>query len=148
MAMMGKRITMLATAAPVVIEMVRKYWPLIEQKLRENPELLNRFQDQLKRLSKARQAGYSPDALRDRLSILREQVAYLRASADDAGEARRAATFAKQLDNLEASIRTAEAAVGRHRTKDLRMISAKVDTLTEKVVTAFIDEKSQDSYPL
>lgn len=147
MVKMGKRITILTTAAPVVIEMVRKYWPLIEQKIRENPELLHGVQDQLKKLSKARQAGYTPDALRDRLAILREQVAYLRASADDDAEARRAQLFQKQIENLSASIRTAEAAAGRHRTKDLRMISDKVDTLTEKVVTAFIDEKSQDSYP-
>ena len=147
MALTPKRITLLTTAAPVVIEMVRKYWPVIEQKIKENPELLHSIQDQLKKLATARKAGFTPDALRDRLAILREQVAYLRAPADDDGEALRATVFQKQIENREASIRTAEAASGRHREKDLRMISEKVDALTEKVVTAFIDEKSQDSYP-
>ena len=60
MALTPKRITLLTTAAPVVIEMVRKYWPLIEQKLRENPELLSSVQAQLRRLAELRKAGNSP----------------------------------------------------------------------------------------
>lgn len=147
MAMNRKAITILTSAAPVVIEMVRKYWPLIESKLRENPELLHTVQGQLHRLSELRHAGNTPQALRDRIAILREQVAYLRASADNDGEVRRAALFSKQLDNLEASIRVTEAATARHKTKDLRHISQNLDGMTEKVVLAFIDEKSQDSYP-
>ena len=147
MALTPKRITLLTTAAPVVIEMVRKYWPLIEQRLRENPELLAGVQAQLRRLSELRKAGNSPESLRERIGILREQVAYLRASADDDGEVRRAATFTRQLDKLEASIRVVDAATSRQRTKDLRMISKSLDSLTEKVMTAFIEEKSQDSYP-
>ncbi|NCD18226.1 MAG: hypothetical protein EOL91_13170 [Actinobacteria bacterium] len=147
MALTPKRITLLTTAAPVVIEMVRKYWPLIEQKLRENPELLSSVQVQLRRLAELRKAGNSPESLRERIGILREQVSYLRASADDDGEVRRAATFTKQLDKIEASIRVVDAASPRHRTKDLRVISKSLDALTEKIMEAFIEEKSQDSYP-
>lgn len=147
MALTPKRITLLTSAAPVVFEMVRKYWPLIEQRLRENPELLAGVQAQLRRLSELRKAGNSPESLRERIGILREQVSYLRVSADDDGEVRRAATFTRQLDKLEASIRVVDAATSRQRTKDLRVISKSLDSLTEKVMTAFIEEKSQDSYP-
>lgn len=147
MALTPKRITLLTSAAPVVFEMVRKYWPLIEQRLRENPELLAGVQAQLRRLSELRKAGNSPGSLRERIGILREQVSYLRVSADDDGEVRRAATFTRQLDKLEASIRVVDAATSRQRTKDLRVISKSLDSLTEKVMTAFIEEKSQDSYP-
>ncbi|MGM0385731.1 MAG: hypothetical protein ACQERF_07105 [Actinomycetota bacterium] len=147
MALTPRRITLLTSAAPVVIEMVRKYWPLIEQKLRENPELLAGVQAQLHKLAELRKSGNSPEALHERIGILREQVSYLRASADDDGEVRRAATFTKQLDKLEASIRVTDAATPRRRAKDLRIISHTLDTLTEKVMTAFIEEKSQDSYP-
>lgn len=147
MALTPKRITLLTTAAPVVIELVRKYWPLVEQKLAEHPEVLTAMQNQLRRLTELRKAGTSPAALRDRIGILREQVSYLRVSADDDGEAHRAASFSRQLDNLEASIRVTDAASRGRRARDLRVISRTLDSLTEKVMTAFIEEKSQDSYP-
>ena len=81
MALTPKRITLLTTAAPVVIEMVRKYWPLIEQKLRENPELLSSVQVQLRRLA-ALERKKLQDEYKEVMALIKELEALL-ASLDD-----------------------------------------------------------------
>lgn len=147
MGLRGKAvISILTTAGPIVFEMVRKYWPTIKEAIEKNPELLKAAQDQLKRLSLARQSGHSVEGIRERLGILREQVSYLHASADNSAEVRQAATFRAQLDRFEASlVTTAAAGSARARTRELRLISANLDKLTERILMAFVEEKISDS---
>lgn len=147
MGIRGKAVvTVLTTAGPIVYEMVRKYWPTVKRALEDNPELLRNVQDQLRRLSAARHSGHTSDSIRERIAILREQVDYLQASADNPLEANAATSFRAQLDRFEVSVNTANAAsTAKERNRDLRLISDNLDRLTEKILIAFVEEKAADS---
>ena len=75
--------------------------------------------------------------------MLRGNVEYLAASADDDAERERAAQWAKQLDHCEQAARLVQAP-GATR-KDRKALKTRVDALRSEIVAAFIQEQGEDA---
>ena len=88
-------------------------------------------------------AGGVDDAdVGDTIAMLREQVAYLLESADDAAERERALAWGAKLERLErahALVRPGSSATERRR------LEAQVEALRAQVVAAFLVERIEDA---
>ncbi|WP_127126216.1 hypothetical protein [Georgenia sp. SYP-B2076] len=145
MGKVGTLMKIAVAAGPAVWEAVRRYGPVLERLRQENPEVYRLISDQVSRLATTRREARGPEALRRRLGVLRDQVAYLTASADDDGERRRAAEWRRQLDKLEASLPLLSA-MSRHKAaQEERHVDARIDALSEQILSAYIDEQEEDA---
>ena len=136
-------LAVVATAAPVVIQTIRRYWPLVKETLESNPQLAQSVQKQVGRLA-VRRSGLSLTSVGERIGLLRDQVGYLALSSDSDGEARTAEYCRSRLDAFDASLRVIATANPKLRKKELRRVSKELDTLTDKIVSAFIVETAED----
>lgn len=117
-----------------------KYGPEVWQWLRKNPDVADALQQQATRLKTS--GGLSDEAMRGTLDALRDQVEYLRNSADDEGEATRATKWAAELTRLEHAV----AVLGDDAAKNERKrVRARIDRLRGKVLSAFLDEQIEDA---
>ncbi|MFH5822706.1 hypothetical protein [Georgenia sp. AZ-5] len=144
MGKVGTLIKVAVAAGPTVWETVRRLAPVLTKLRQENPEVFNAVTEQVTRLARARREGRGPEALRRRIDVLREQVAYLVASADDEGERRRAEGWRRQLDKLEASLPLLGAMSSHAGAREAKHIDERIDALSEEVLSAFIDEQRED----
>ena len=132
-------------AGPTVVEVVRKFGPTLTKAMKENPEVFRVVQTQVDRMAKARKSGHGSEGLRRRVNILRDQVAYLHASADDARETRRAEEWRRQLDKIDASISVLGAMGKETATREEDHIGKRIDKLSGEILSAFIDEQEEDA---
>ncbi len=112
------------------------------RKLSENPELFAKVQGQLERLLKNRGGG-TASAMRATVDALRDQVSYLKDSADDDAEHRRATAWEKQLADCEHAIALLDtpAATRKHR----KVAKKRIASLHDEIVTAFLIEQEEDA---
>ena len=75
--------------------------------------------------------------------ILREQVDYLAASADDELEAQQAAEWAKRLDSCERAAQLLKAP-GTTR-KDRKALKKRIEALRTDIFAAYIEERGEDA---
>lgn len=118
--------------APVVVPVVLKMW--------QDPRLRAQIQEVAAKLV-ASEKPTAQDMLAT-IEVLRSQVRELAASADDAGEVRRAEEWQKQLDGYEkaAHLLTAPGAT----TKDHKKLRRRIDTLRSRVLDAHMTEIAED----
>ncbi len=128
----------------MVIQTIRRYWPLVKETLESNPQLAQSVQKQVGRLAAVRRSGLSLTSVGERIGLLRDQVGYLSLSSDSDGEARTAEYYRGRLDAFDASLRVIATANPKLRKKELRRVSKELDTLTDKIVSAFIVETAED----
>ncbi|MCK6212223.1 hypothetical protein KZX45_16905 [Georgenia sp. EYE_87] len=148
MGRLGALVKFAAVAGPTVWKVVQTFGPTLTRLRRENPEVFGAVEKQVRKLAEARQAGKSPDALRRRISALRDQVAYLRASADDEGERRRAEAWRVQLDKIEASLPLLGAMSTKVAARERAHVDQRIDELSAEILAAFIDEQDEDARQL
>lgn len=123
-----------------VVTIVGTAGPVVAKYLKEHPEIAQSVQDTVTRLVKRRAGG--PAGLRETIAVLREQVAYLRTSADDERETRRAEAWARRLEDLDHAAAMLTGGASRSELKTLRTT---VMTLRGEILTAFIAEKAEDA---
>ncbi len=116
--------------------------PVVAKYLKDHPEIATSVQDTVTKLVKKRTSG--PAGLRETIAVLREQVEYLTASADDAAEAGRARAWSRQLDNLDHAAAMLASSASRAEVKALR---AKVTAVRGEILAAFIAEQADDAAP-
>ncbi len=117
-----------------------KYGPVVLAWLSSNPEVAANVQQQVRRL--LRSSGPSSDAMRQSLKAMREQVEYLRRSADDNAERARADRWAASLTGLEHALEL----LGPGSAKaDLKRLRARVDGLRSEILDAFLAEQIEDA---
>ncbi|MGO1259212.1 MAG: hypothetical protein ACTMII_09695 [Brachybacterium sp.] len=126
-------ISLAMTLSPFAIELIRK--------AADNPEVWKKVQEQILRLGQHR--GDTPEDMRQTIEALREQIVYLTESADDDAEAKQAATWGKQLEQLDraAALLTAP---GATRTQK-KTLKKKIGTLRAEILKAFIAEVDEDA---
>src|SRR5699024_3446781 len=118
--------------------------------LSAHPEVWQRVKEQTARLQKP--STSTPDGVLTTTQILREQLHYLRDSADDDEEARRAQHSAKRLDTCERAAQLLKAP-GATR-KDRKALRTRVEALRSEIFAAYIEEMGEDAqaaeppYPL
>ena len=89
-----------------------------------------------------RSSGQSSDAMRQSLKAMREQVEYLRRSADDNAERTRADRWAASLTGLEHALEL----LGPGSPKaDLKRLRDRVDALRSQILDAFLAEQIEDA---
>lgn len=118
----------------------RKYGPEAMSWLMKNPQVADRIQREVQRLT--RSSGQSSDAMRQSLKAMREQVEYLRRSADDNAERARADRWAASLTGLEHALEL----LGPGSPKaDLKRLRDRVDALRSQILDAFLAEQIEDA---
>ena len=123
-----------------VVAIVGTAGPIVAKYLKEHPEITQNVQDAVGKLLAQRTAG--PQGMIETVIALREQVAYLRTSADDEAEARRAAEWSRRLDNLEHAAQMLRNGSSRRETK---AVKEQLGTLRGEILAAFIAEQADDA---
>jgi hypothetical protein len=126
---LGTVATIVGTAAPVVT----KY-------LKDHPEILQSVQESVTKLVAKRTNG--PAGMLETIAVLREQVTYLRTSADDERETQRAVEWSRRLDNLERAAHLLRDGASRREKKAVR---GKLMALRGEILAGFIAEKAEDA---
>ncbi|KAE8764671.1 hypothetical protein [Georgenia thermotolerans] len=132
------------TAGPAVWEAVRRMGPMLTRMREENPEIYNLVSQQVTRMASARQENRGEEGLRRRIGVLRDQVAYLIASADDDAESRRAEDWRRQLDKIEASLPLLGAMSRHAAAKEAKHVDERIDALSAQILSAYVDEQRED----
>lgn len=123
-----------------IVAIVGTTGPIVAKYLKEHPEITQSVQDAVTKLVAQRTAG--PRGMLETVIALREQVAYLRTSADDEAEARRAAEWSRRLDNLEHAAQMLRNGGSRRETK---AVKEQLGVLRGEILAAFIAEKAEDA---
>ena len=137
-----------AVAGPAVVKVVQKYGPTLTELRKSNPEVFDAVQNQVRKMAEARKAGKSPEVLHRRIAALRDQVAYLRQSADDEGERQRAEDWRAKLDKIEASLPLLSAMSSKAAARERAHVDARIDELSSEILSAYIDEQEEDARQL
>lgn len=109
--------------------------------LSTHPEVWDGIKEQGAKLQKF--ATDRPDGVLKTVRILREQVDYLAASADDELEAQQAAEWAKRLDSCERAAQLLKAP-GTTR-KDRKALKKRIEALRTDIFAAYIEERGEDA---
>ncbi|WP_163544430.1 hypothetical protein [Occultella kanbiaonis] len=123
------------------IKWIGPFLPKAIEAIKQNPEIWQGIQDQANRLT--RRKGSAVQDVLATIEVLRDQVAYLAESADDADESRRAVAWSKRLSHCE---HAAQLLTAPGTTKDERKaLAARVARLRTEIFTAFIAEQGEDA---
>ncbi|WP_206448106.1 hypothetical protein [Agrococcus sp. KRD186] len=114
--------------------------PIILKYLKDHPELWQGLVESFKKVVVRRGAG--PRELSKTIAGLREQVVYLRESADDDGEVHRAEEWSRRLDNLDRVAALLGDGASRNEVKELR---ERVLALRKVIIEAFVVEHAEDA---
>lgn len=117
-----------------------KYGPLVWTWLASNPDIAERIQREVQRLG--RSSGQDPEAMRASLKAMREQVEYLRDSADDDAERDRAKAWSASLTRLGHAV---EMLRGGSSRVDRQRLRKHIDTLRAEILDAFLIEQIEDA---
>lgn len=131
---------------PTVALVVARYGPQIRQLMKENPEVFERITGQFKKTIQARKEQNSkPEGLADRCALLREQVTYLYASANNAEVARQASAWRKEIESIERSIPLLNAMGRKQRSTEKRKIEHRIDKLSSQILAASLVDDIEDA---
>lgn len=123
-----------------VVAIVGTAGPVVAKYLQEHPEIGQAVSEKVAKLVKARSRG--PAGMRETIAVLREQVTYLRASADSEAETRRAQEWERRLDNLDHASAMLRDGASRSEVKAVR---ERLGTLRGEILAAFIAEQAEDA---
>lgn len=128
-----KAIAFIGAATPIVIRIV--------QTLKDNPEISDFVKEQLAKLKRHDKA--TPEAMLATLEALREQVALLTGSADDAQEAAQAAAWSAKLDSATraAKLLAAPGSTAKQR----KTLKKQIDALRQDIFAAYVTELAEDA---
>ncbi|WP_156251704.1 hypothetical protein [Pseudactinotalea terrae] len=126
---LGTVATIVGTAGPVVT----KY-------LKDHPEILHSVQEAVTKLVAKRTRG--PAGMLETIAVLREQVSYIRTSADDEHETQRAVEWSRRLDNLERATHLLRDGGSR---REKNAVREKLIALRGEILAGFIAEKADDA---
>ena len=142
--MAGKKLVPSSGRAGSAIRAAQWALPLLAAGARwlsAHPEVWERVKEQAATLQKP--STSTPDGVLTTTQILREQVDYLRDSADDDEEVRRAQDWAKRLDSCERAAQLLKAPVATR--KDRKALRTRVEALRSEIFAAYIEEMGEDA---
>lgn len=142
--MAGKNLVPSSSTARAAINTAKWAIPLLAAGARwlsSHPEVWESIKEQGARLQKA--TTDKPDGVLTTVGLLREQVDYLAASADDPAEAQQAQDWARRLDSCERAAQLLKAP-GTPR-KDRKTLKKRVEALRTQIFAAYIEEMGEDA---
>lgn len=123
-----------------VVAIVGTAGPVVAKYLRDHPEIRESVNEAVANLLRRRASG--PDGMIGTIAALREQVHYLRTSADDAEESRRAEEWSRRLDRLEHAAQLLRDGGSRRETKTVK---DKLTALRGEILAAFVAGQADDA---
>lgn len=129
----GKALELAVMAAPFALGALKK--------VAENPDLAKKVQEQFDRLLK--HSGDSTADMLETVKVLREQVGYLLASADDERDVARANAWSKQLEQCERAVQLVS--VPGATRKERRTLKKRIAGLRTEILEAFVSETQEDA---
>lgn len=123
-----------------VVALVGTAGPVVAKYLRDNPEIGQTVNEAVTKLLKRRSSG--PEGVIETIAVLREQVAYLEASADDDDETQRAQRWGRRLDNLEHAAALLRDSASK---REMRTVRDQLTTLRGEILAAFVAEQADDA---
>lgn len=123
-----------------LMPVIKRFGPLVWTWLLTNPKVLERIKLEGEKLLRA--SGPNSDAMRESLKAMREQVEYLRRSADDHAERVRADKWAASLTGLEHALELLGPGAPR---ADLKRLRERIDALRGQILDAFLIEQIEDA---
>ena len=142
--MAAKKLTTLGPKGKGALDTAKWALPLLVAAGRwvsANPEILEKAKQQITQLTKARTG--TPEGVLETITVLRGNVDYLTASADDEAEVKQARDWERQLARCEqaALLLKAPGAPGKER----RALKKRIGALRSEIVAAFIAEQGEDA---
>ena len=142
--MAGKKLALPSSKVGTVINTAKWAIPLLAAAARwlsSHPEVWESIKEQGAKLQKV--TTDRPEGVLTTVGILREQVDYLAASADDADEEQKAQEWSKRLDSCERAAQLLKAP-GTTR-KDRKVLAKRVEALRTEIFAAYIAEMGEDT---
>lgn len=133
-----------AKAGPVVYALARQFGPQLQRMVKENPEAFGALSEKFGRVVGTKNAR-SSSSLMHRTRVLREQVTYLYASANNSSVAKKAVTWRNELESLERAIPVLEAMGRRRRIVEKRQVEKRLDTLSSEILAASLVDSVEDA---
>ncbi|MBR5950524.1 MAG: hypothetical protein IKZ87_03725 [Actinomycetaceae bacterium] len=131
---------------PTVALVAARYGPQIRQIIKENPEAFERITGQFKKAITARSnQNKKPQGLDERLALLREQVTYLYASANNAEVAHQASAWRKEIEKLERSVPLLNAMGRKQHAIQKRKMEMRIDRLSSQILAASLVDDIEDA---
>ncbi|USR78679.1 hypothetical protein [Arcanobacterium pinnipediorum] len=128
---------------PTAIKIVQNYGPQIRQLIRDNPEYLQIIKGRLSVLTVGQGRAYKQ--LTERVSVLREQTAYLYGSANSVDKAQKAAQWRDELENIAKVLPVLNQLERAEKKKMRKSIDKHIDELAAKIVQATLEEDIEDA---
>ncbi|QJC21821.1 hypothetical protein [Arcanobacterium buesumense] len=132
-----------AFAGPTIVKVVTTYAPQIRQLIKENPEYFTTLKQRLGTLASSN--GRAVNHLSERVKVLREQAAYLYASANNAHTAQQAAQWRDELENIAKALPVLGHLDRVEKKKTRKNIDRHVDELAAKIVQATLEDDIEDA---
>lgn len=114
--------------------------PVVAKYLRDHPEITQSVQAAVTKLVAKRISG--PPGMLATIAALREQVGYLKQSADDDAEVRRAHAWERNLDNLQHAAELLREGGSR---REKKAVKERLMTVRGEILAAFIAEHADDA---
>lgn len=134
-----------AKAGPVVLIVAKELAPQINRMLKENPDAFSGITGRFQKVLGSKKEGSTPKGLENRSIVLREQVTYLYASANNAEAARRAISWRNELDALERSLPVIKVMKRSQQISERRRISKRLDELSSQILAASLTDEVEDA---
>ncbi len=132
-------------AGPSVLRVVRHYGPQLRTMVNENPQLLEQIKGKIKPLAIARSKETKTQEYKESLEVLRQQVTYLFASANDSVMAAKTRNWRNEIDSLEKSLPLYATMSASVRRKELKILQQRIDTLSAAIVDVTISNVIEDA---
>lgn len=132
-------------AGPAVLKVVSTYGPEIRRLIKENPELFDTLRERVTAIASARRSRSGSKGLSNRVNVLREQTAYLYASANNVEMAEKASRWRTELDQIEKILPVVESMERKEKKARMRKLEKQLDAVAGKIVEATLEDDIEDA---
>ncbi|MGC5629735.1 hypothetical protein ACPYO6_15990 [Georgenia sp. Z1344] len=140
---LAKLLNVAVVAGPAIWKIVSRYGPVLIDLRNKNPAAFDKVAGSVKGLAGSVRPGAGN--LATQAEVVRKQINYLVASADDDAELARVAGWRRRLEKIEAAVPLLEAMSPKVRKAQTKTLRAQLDTLAAEVLDAFIGEQAEDA---
>ncbi|MGO1509492.1 MAG: hypothetical protein ACTHXO_06580 [Actinomycetaceae bacterium] len=138
-----KLLNVAIVAGPAIWKIVSRYGPVLIDLRNKNPQAFDKVAGSVKGLAGSMRPGSGN--LASQAEVVRKQINYLVASADDDAELARVSGWRRRLEKIEAAVPLLDAMSTKVRKAQTKTLRTQLDTLAAEVLDAFIGEQAEDS---
>ena len=137
-----------AKLGPAVLIVARQLAPQIQKILKDNPDAFSDLLKRFKLVQDSKKKEKAPKGLENRVTILREQVVYLYASANTSEVAKQAIVWRNELDAIERALPVIGAMKHSSQVAQRRKFSRRLDELSQQILAASLTDEVEDAIVL